>query len=290
MSNTGLVLCLTPQATAEQWGRRQPDWVLVSQHHKRIAIADLHRPSDVHPAQLFAAAMCKQQTYLPLQDALHYYSDQGWTIHVFPWVVGIHGMIDPSHVQSLLKFLEILNQHWQTAVELTVLASVRAFYFLHRVRFGGLPKLETVRPDLDPDHSAEDSDDANGGQRIKRNPHQSLASAPPDCTDSDSPDTDGLGEESRKLKKACRPSARQREDTLTAGAAASPSSAVRGPRRLGVARQSHFKKILHRLASQSELCPLLHQLGVQNPPHQVDGSNQSGNAGSTLLQSMHLEF
>lgn len=242
MSNTGLILCSTPQATAEQWGRRQPDWVLVSQHHKRIAIADLHRPSDVHPAQLFAAAVRKQQTYLPLQDALRYYSDQGWTIHVFPWVVGIRGMIDPSHVQSLLKFLEIPNQHWQTAVERTVLASVRAFYFLHRVRFGGLP--ETVLPDLSPDHSAEDSDDADGRQRIKRKPHQSLVSAPPDCADSDSPDTDDLGEESPKRKKAYLPSARRREDTSTAGAAASPSAScpVSGPRHLGVARQSHFKK------------------------------------------------
>ena len=61
MSKTGLILSSTPQATAEQWGRRQPDWVLVSQHHKRIAIVDLCRPSDVHPDQLLAAAMRKQQ-------------------------------------------------------------------------------------------------------------------------------------------------------------------------------------------------------------------------------------
>jgi hypothetical protein len=94
MSSTGLILCSTSQATAEQWGRRQPDLVLVSQRHKRIAIFDLCCPSDVHPAQLLAAAMRKQQTYLLHQDALHYYSDQGWTIHVFPWVVGICGMID----------------------------------------------------------------------------------------------------------------------------------------------------------------------------------------------------
>ena len=29
MANTGLMLRPTPQFTAEQWGRRQPDWVLV---------------------------------------------------------------------------------------------------------------------------------------------------------------------------------------------------------------------------------------------------------------------
>jgi hypothetical protein len=99
MVNTGLTLRSTPQVTAEQLGRRQPDWVLVSQHHKRIAVVDLCRPSDVHSAQLLAAAMRKQQKYLPLLEALSYYSEQGWAIHVFPWVVGIRGMIDPSHVQ-----------------------------------------------------------------------------------------------------------------------------------------------------------------------------------------------
>jgi hypothetical protein len=75
------------------------------------------RPSDVHPAQLLAAAMRKQQVYLPLQEALSFYSDQGWTIHVFPWVVSIRGMTDPSHVHALLKFLERLNRHWQAAVD-----------------------------------------------------------------------------------------------------------------------------------------------------------------------------
>jgi hypothetical protein len=85
MSRTGLKLSSPSQATAEQWGRRQPDWFLVSHHHKRIAIVDLCRPSDVHPAQLLAAAKRKQQAYLPLPEALSFYSDQGWTIHVLPW-------------------------------------------------------------------------------------------------------------------------------------------------------------------------------------------------------------
>ena len=113
MANTGLTLRPTPQFTAEQWGRRQPDWVLVSQHHKRIAVVDLCSPSDVHPAQLLAAAMRKQQTHLPLLDALSYYSEQIWTIHVFPWVVGIRDMINPLHVHSLLKFAEIHRPSWR---------------------------------------------------------------------------------------------------------------------------------------------------------------------------------
>jgi hypothetical protein len=228
MLDTGLTLCSTSQATAEQWGRRQPDWVLVSHHHKRIAIVDLCRPSDVHPAQLLAAAVRKQQTYLPLQEALSYYSDQGWTIHVFPWVVGIRGMIDPSHIQSLLKFLEIQRRHWQTAVERTVLASVRGLHFLHKVRFGGLP--EAARPELDPDHSEADSDDAVGGVRIKRNPHRSTTGAPQDCTDSDSPEAGGPGDELWVPKKACRLSVTRGTNAAVVGAAASPSApdAVRG--------------------------------------------------------------
>ncbi len=81
-----------------------------------------------------------------------------------------------------------------------------------------------MRPDLDPDHSAEDSDDEEGGKQIKWNPHRSAAGAPQDCKDSDSPGTDSLGEESRILRKACRPSAKRGVGTLIAGAA-SPSAA-----------------------------------------------------------------
>ncbi len=48
--------------------------------------------------RLLAAATRKQNAYGPLVEALHYYTDQGWVTHVFPLVVGICGMIDPSHV------------------------------------------------------------------------------------------------------------------------------------------------------------------------------------------------
>ncbi len=59
-------------------------------------------------------------------------------MHVFPWVVGIRGMVDSdddsSHVDSdsFLKFLGIERKHWRVAVEQeqTALASVRAFHFL----------------------------------------------------------------------------------------------------------------------------------------------------------------
>ena len=63
-------------------------------------------------------------------------------------------MIDSSHVQSVLKFLDIQRKHWQIAIEQTALASVRAFHFLHKVRFGG--PLDRVQ--LDTDHSSAGAD------------------------------------------------------------------------------------------------------------------------------------
>ena len=114
-------------------GRWQPDWVFVSAAYKRIALVDLSRPADGHPQLLITAGVRKQQRYSPLVEALAQYSDNGWVIHVFPWVVGIRGMVDPQSINALLGFLEIPKKHWQTAVERTVLASVRALHFLHKV-------------------------------------------------------------------------------------------------------------------------------------------------------------
>ena len=83
----------------------------MSEGLKKIAIVDLNRPSDVHPGQLLAAAERKQQTYGCLEEALSYYVEQGWVVHVFPWVVGIRGIIDPLHIESLLKFPDIQRKH-----------------------------------------------------------------------------------------------------------------------------------------------------------------------------------
>ncbi len=74
----------------------------------------------MHQAQLLAAAIRKQQTYHPLVEGLSYYTEQSWVVHVFPWVVGIRGMIDSSHVDSLLKFVGIERKHWRVAVEQTL--------------------------------------------------------------------------------------------------------------------------------------------------------------------------
>ena len=93
----------------------------------------------MHEDQLEAAATLKQNGYSPLIRALDFYTTQGWIVHVFPWVMGIRGLLHPSHICALLHFLEVPRKHWLPAVEGTVLASVNVFHFLHRVRFGGLP-------------------------------------------------------------------------------------------------------------------------------------------------------
>jgi hypothetical protein len=180
----------------DQLGRRQPDWILVSKEAKRIAIIDLCRPSDIHQTQLQAAAIRKQQAYQPLVEGLSYYTEQGWVVHVFPLIVGIRGMIDSSHVQSLLKFLDIQRKHWQTAIEQTALASVRAFHFLHKLRFGG--PLDRVQ--LDTDHSSAGADDV-GTTVTKRKFQTTSEHFGGDDSDSDSHEQVRLHKENRQLRK-----------------------------------------------------------------------------------------
>jgi hypothetical protein len=121
MKNTGLILRSVSAASIAQARQRpaerdtermcsldrwQPVWVFVSHELKKIAIVDLCRPSDVHPEQLKAAAIRKQEGYAALVSALCHYIAEGWTVQVFPCVVGIRGLIDPSLIVSLLTFLE----------------------------------------------------------------------------------------------------------------------------------------------------------------------------------------
>jgi hypothetical protein len=142
------------------WEYRQPDWIFVSHELKRIAIADFTcRPSDVHPDQLKAAAIRKQEGYRPLLSALHHYTDQGWTVHIFPWVVGIRGLIDPSCIVSFFTFLDVSRKHHKTAIERTVLASVKVLYFMHQVRFGGMHDRHRFADNPRNDSSDEDATD-----------------------------------------------------------------------------------------------------------------------------------
>jgi hypothetical protein len=73
--------------------------------------------------------------------------------------MGILGMIDSYHVDSLLKFLCILQKHWQVAVEQTALSSVREFHFLLELRFGG--HLERAQSDRDSSSISSVSDEDN---------------------------------------------------------------------------------------------------------------------------------
>ena len=104
----------------------------------KIAILDLCCPSDVHLMQLTSAAIRKQDGYSLLVEALDHYTNSGWTAHVFPLVVSIRGLIDQPHIYALLEFLEIPGKCRKLAVEWTALASVKALYFMQKVRFGGL--------------------------------------------------------------------------------------------------------------------------------------------------------
>jgi hypothetical protein len=101
IARTGWVLptaSLHAQATTEQLGRQQPDWVLVAKKLKNIAIqvVDLCLASASHPpAKLLAAAMQKQHAYCPHDETLSYYADQGWITHVFTGVVDFSSL-NPS--------------------------------------------------------------------------------------------------------------------------------------------------------------------------------------------------
>mgnify|MGYP003349919662 FL=1 len=128
---------------------------MVSKTRKRIAIVDLCRPADIYPDQLSAAGIRKQQKYDLLIAALRHYTDRGWLVHVYPWVVGFRGFIDIGHIGALLDFLNIPKQQLRVAVERSVVASVKALHFMHCVRFGGGHRTRHV----DMDQEQEECDD-----------------------------------------------------------------------------------------------------------------------------------
>jgi hypothetical protein len=93
-------------------------------------------------------------------------------------------MIDPAHVEALLKFIGIQQKLWKVAVERSVLASVRAFHYLYKVRFGGLSSA--VRPDLDPSNSDNEQDGSKDDAVAKKKSRRSHTNLARDYTDSDS--------------------------------------------------------------------------------------------------------
>jgi hypothetical protein len=101
-----------------------------------------------------------------------------------------------THVQSLLKFLDIPRKHWQIAKEQTALASVRAFHFLHKVRFWG--PLDRVQ--LDTDHSSAGEDDV-GNTATKRKYQTTSKNFIGGDSDSDSHEHVRLQKETLELRK-----------------------------------------------------------------------------------------
>ena len=115
-------------------GRLQPDLVLVSQSLRRIAIVEVSRPMDDSSEQLAAAHDRKMRTYTPLIEALKVYLEEGWQVEIFPWVVGIRGLLNSAAIKSCLEFLAVPRQRWERIIEDVAKESVKAFYSQHRVR------------------------------------------------------------------------------------------------------------------------------------------------------------
>ena len=129
MASTGLRLSRVSAACMEASGRPvpehhdgtvcidrlQPDLVLVSHSLRKIAIVEVSRPMDCSSAQLAAAHERKMRTYAPLLEALQAYLDEGWQVEIFPWVVGVRGLLDDATIKCCLEFLEIPRQSrcWQ---------------------------------------------------------------------------------------------------------------------------------------------------------------------------------
>ena len=127
--------------------RWQPDFVLISWKHKKIAILELTRPSDVLAVQLEEAYRRKIQKYAPILSALQYYIQDGWAIEILPWVVGIRGLANTKHLHAALAFLDIPRQKWKDVIEDSVLASVRALAYMHTIRYTGAGRRAAMATD-----------------------------------------------------------------------------------------------------------------------------------------------
>jgi hypothetical protein len=114
--------------------RFQPDLILVSHSLRKIAFVEVSRPMDRSSEQLAAAHERKMRTHAPLLEALQAYREEGWQVEIFPWVIGVRGLLDRESIKCCLEFLELPLQSWRKIIEDAAKASVTAFYCLHRVR------------------------------------------------------------------------------------------------------------------------------------------------------------
>ncbi len=125
-------------------GRWRLDFILVSWKRKRIAGVDLTWPSDVLSAQLAEAYRSRKRKYGPVRSALHHYIRQGWAIEILPWLIGFRGVADTANLQMALSFLGIPQQKWRAIIEDSVLASVRALAYMHKLRYPSTNRQPTM--------------------------------------------------------------------------------------------------------------------------------------------------
>jgi hypothetical protein len=59
-------------------------------------------------------------------------------------VIGIRGLTDTASLQQALSFLDISQQKWRDIIEDSVLASVRALAYMHKVRYSNNNRQPTM--------------------------------------------------------------------------------------------------------------------------------------------------
>jgi hypothetical protein len=67
---------------------------------------------------------CLTATGLLLEKvrAEEHYIHTGWSIEIFPWVVGIRGFVDTKHLHAALEYLAIPASQWKAMIENSVLS------------------------------------------------------------------------------------------------------------------------------------------------------------------------
>ena len=114
----------------------------------------------------------KINTYSPLVEALGHYSDSGWSVKILPWVVGARGLVQEKAMAHALEYLEVPKAVWSPIIEDTVLASISALAFMHRIRFSPSTPAEAGRPRL-PTNGVDDFTQC-GAKRKNDNMHEGL--------------------------------------------------------------------------------------------------------------------
>ncbi len=116
---------------------RLHDFVLESRNVLCCQGEELIQPSDMSPAQMKEAYREKIQKYAPIPLALQHYIHAVWSIEILPWVVDIREFADLKHLHIALEYLAIPKSQWKVIIEDSVLASVRALAYMHKIRYSG---------------------------------------------------------------------------------------------------------------------------------------------------------